>query len=85
MPHVTEKAVALAGKNQYVFRVAPHSTKHAVKQAVEEVYGVEVRGVHVISVPSKRMRRGRIQGKKPGYRKAIVRVKEGQKIDILPV
>ncbi|MCP6726521.1 MAG: 50S ribosomal protein L23 [Patescibacteria group bacterium] len=83
-PHVTEKATVLAGKNQYVFRVQPNSTKLTVKQAVEMQYGVDVDKVRMITVPSKKKRLGKIMGVKKGYRKAIVKVREGQSIQILP-
>ena len=83
-PHVTEKATVLAGKNQYVFKVRPTATKLTVKQAVEGKYGVDVEKVRMITVPSKKKRLGKIMGIKKGYRKAIVKVKEGQSIQILP-
>ncbi len=83
-PHVTEKATVLAGKNQYVFKIQPNATKLTVKQAVEGQYGVSVDKVRMITIPSKKKRLGRIMGIKKGYRKAIVKVKEGQSIEILP-
>ena len=83
VPHVTEKATVLAEKNQYVFKVQPNSTKLTVKQAVEMQYGVSVDKVRMITVPSKKKRLGKIMGVKKGYRKAIVKVKEGQSIQIL--
>ena len=84
VPHVTEKATVLAEKNQYVFKVQPNSTKLTVKQAVETQYGVSVDKVRMITVPSKKKRLGKIMGIKKGYRKAIVKVREGQSIQILP-
>ncbi len=83
-PHVTEKASALAGKNDYVFKVFNRTNKKEVKAAVENVFGVDVLGVKIINVPGKKRRLGKIKGKRPGYKKAVVRVKEGQKIEILP-
>ena len=83
-PHVTEKATMLAQKNQYVFKVEATATKGTVKQAVESQYGVSVDAVRMITVPSKKKRIGKIMGIKKGYRKAIVKVREGQSLEILP-
>lgn len=83
-PHVTEKATDLAGKNQYVFRVFPEANKIETKKAIEDTYGVDVVSVRIINVPAKKRRLGRTKGMKAGYKKAIVRVKEGQKIEVLP-
>jgi len=83
-PQVTEKATALTGKNQYVFKVWPEANKVEIKKAVRDLYGVEVVSVKIIKVPRKRRRLGRISGWRKGYKKAIVRVKEGQKIEVLP-
>lgn len=81
---VTEKATALAGNNQYVFKVFPQTTKQEIKRAVEEAYGVEVRKVRKIKVRRKRRRLARSFGWRKGYQKAIVALKPGQKIEILP-
>ena len=83
-PHVTEKATSLASKNQYVFKVWPRANKVEIRKAVEDVFGVDVVSVKIINVIQKRRRLGRIEGFKSGYKKAIVRLKEGQKIESLP-
>lgn len=83
-PHVTEKATDLTAKNQYVFEVFENSNKNQVKKAVEDVYGVDVDDVRIINIAGKRRRLGRIQGFRQGYKKAIVSIKEGQKIEVLP-
>lgn len=83
-PHVTEKATMLAERKQYTFVVVPHATKHGVKNSVQDFYGVEVTGVRMIHVPAKKIRVGKIKGIKKGYKKAIVKLKEGQSIEILP-
>ncbi len=83
-PHVTEKATSLASKNQYVFKVWPRANKVEIRKAVEDVFGVDVVSVKIINVIEKRRRLGRIEGFKSGYKKAIVRLKEGQKIESLP-
>lgn len=82
--HITEKATDLARKNQYVFKVSSDSSKQEVKKAVEEVYGVNVLKVRQIRVKRKRRRLGKTFGWRKGYKKAIVTLKQGQKIEILP-
>lgn len=83
-PHVTERATFLAGKNEYVFKVWPRASKKDIKKAVEDVFGVLVLKVRVINVPRKKRRLGRIEGFRKGYKKAIVKIKEGQKIELMP-
>jgi len=83
-PHVTEKATALSEKNKYVFKVYPGANKIEIKRAIEELYGVDVISVKIINVPRKQRRLGRISGWRKGYKKSIVKIKEGQKIEILP-
>jgi len=81
-PHVTEKATSLISKNQYVFKVWPRANKVEVRKAVEDVFGVDVISVKIINVIEKKRRLGRIEGFKSGYKKAIVGLKRGQKIEI---
>lgn len=83
-PHITEKATDLTKKNQYVFKVYPLINKIEIKKAIEDTYGVDVLDVKIIKVPKKRRRLGRITGWRKGYKKAIIKVKEGQKIEVLP-
>ena len=82
-PHVTEKATDLTASNQYVFRIYPRANKVDVKKAIEKVFGVDVTGVRVINIPKKKRRLGKIKGFKEGYKKAIIKIKEGQKIEVL--
>lgn len=81
---VTEKASKLAESNQYVFQVAPGADKVQIALAVENYYKVSVVGVNVVNIPPKRRRMKKGIAVKPGYRKAIVSVKKGQSIEILP-
>ena len=83
-PHVTEKATDLLKQNQYIFRVWPKSNKTEIKKTIEGIYGVNVVNVKVINIHPKKRRLGRTLGWKVGYKKAIVRLKEGQKIEVLP-
>lgn len=83
-PRVTEKAGDLILKNQYVFEVFSDSNKNQIKEAVQDLYGVDVAGVRIININPKRRRLGRREGWSKGYKKAIVKIKEGQKIEVLP-
>jgi len=80
--HVTEKAASFAGARAYVFRVTTRANKPEVKKAVEARYGVHVEAVRMLAAHKKARMRGRIQGWKPGFRKAVVRVKEGEVIEM---
>lgn len=82
-PHISEKAAYLAEKNQYTFKVSPNYNKKEVKKTVEGLYGVNVLSVNIIKIPSKKRRLGRIEGFKKSYVKAVVKIKQGQKIEIL--
>ena len=82
-PHVTEKA-AIVGEssNQYVFRVATDASKPEVKQAVEKLFEVEVVSVRVTNVKGKTKRAGNRIGRRIDWKKAYVRVKAGQTIEL---
>ena len=82
-PHISEKATYLAERNQYIFKVLPSYNKNEIKKSVEGIYGVDVLSVNKIKVPSKKRRIGKTEGFRKGYVKAIVKIKEGQKIEIL--
>lgn len=84
VPHITEKSTAGGARNEYVFRVPLRATKSQVRQAVGQVYGVQVMDVRTVRVHEKKIRLGRTEGIKPGYKKAIVRIEEGQTIEVLP-
>ena len=83
-PHVTEKATNLTHINQYVFRTENHATKQEVKRAIEEMYGVHVISVRKIHIPGKEKQRGRHRVWQSGYTKAIVKIRPGEKIEVLP-
>ena len=55
-----------------------------MKKAIEDAYGVEIVSVKIINVSAKERRIGKTKGMKPGYKKAIAKVKKGQKIELLP-
>lgn len=83
-PHVTEKATVLTEKNYYVFKVEAAANKNDVKKAVSDYYNVEVLDVKMVNIPSRIRKRGKGVSIKRGYKKAIVKIKEGQKIEVLP-
>jgi len=82
-PHISEKATGLAESNHYVFKVVAGSNKTEIKKAVEGIYGVNVLSVNIIKIKAKKRRIGKTQGFKKGHTKAVVKVAEGQKIEIL--
>jgi large subunit ribosomal protein L23 len=82
--HITEKASDLMGLNKYTFKVFSNANKNTVKKAIEKLYGVKVKGVNIVTLPSKSVRLGRHEGVKGGFKKAIVTLHEGQKIEIAP-
>ncbi len=84
-PHVSEKSTRTADEHrQFVFRVAPDATKPEIKRAVEELFQVKVASVQVLNLKGKRKRFGLIQGRRPGVRKAYVRLEPGHDIDFGP-
>jgi len=82
--HITEKATELAEKGQYIFKVFENANKQEIKKVVESIYHVDVISVNIINIHRKRKRLGKSIGWKQGYKKAIVKIKKGQEIEILP-
>ena len=81
-PVVSEKSYSLIEDNKYSFRVHEKAHKTQIRQAVEELFDVKVEGVNVVKVRSKPKRRGLARGRKPGWKKAIVQLRSGDRIDI---
>jgi len=82
-PWVTEKATNLGVNRQYVFLVERRATKPEIKRAIEELYKVKVIAVNVVNLPVKQKRfRGVMRNQGGVRRKAVVTLKEGQKIDL---
>lgn len=83
-PVVSEKATMVADKtNAVTFRVLRDATKPEIKAAVELMFKVEVQGVSVVNTRGKSKRFGRSMGKRASLRKAYVRLKEGQEINLV--
>jgi len=81
-PIVTEKSYHGAITGTYTFRVHQDAHKTQIRQAIEELFGVHVVRVNILTVKSKPKRRGRIAGIKPGWKKAIVQLREGETIEV---
>jgi large subunit ribosomal protein L23 len=81
-PVVSEKSYALIEQNKYSFRIHDKAHKTQVRQAVEELFDVSVLGVNIVKVQSKPKRRGLSRGRRPGWKKAIVQLAPGEKIEI---
>ena len=82
-PILSEKSMKLKDKeNRYSFRVNPLANKFEIKNAVESLFKVKVEAVRTANMPGKMHRVGRSEGKRPDWKKAVVTVKTGQKIDM---
>jgi large subunit ribosomal protein L23 len=81
-PIVSEKSYELLAANKYTFRVDSRAHKTQVRQAVEEVFGVRVVGVHTMSVKSKPKRRGYTSGNTRAWKKAIVQLHPDDHIEL---
>ncbi len=81
-PHITEKATLGSEHGQVTFKVPKTATKPKIKQAVETLFGVEVKGVNTMIQKGKNKRFKGIVGRRSDFKKAVVTLKEGQTIDM---
>lgn len=82
-PHVSEKAARVSAEgDQYVFRVRRDATKPEIRAAVEFLFEVKVDAVRVVNQAGKEKRFGRSLGRRSDWKKAYVRLAEGQKIEM---
>jgi large subunit ribosomal protein L23 len=81
-PVISEKSYALIAEGKYTFRVDDRAHKTQIAQAVEEVFGVSVAEVRTAKVRSKPKRRGLIKGKTRAWKKAIVQLGPGERIEL---
>ena len=81
-PHITEKSTMLSETNSVVFRVAPKATKPEIKEAVEALFGVSVTQVNTMVSKGKTKRWKGRPYQRSDVKKAIVRLAEGQSIDV---
>lgn len=83
-PHESEKATLLSDKqSQFVFKVLPDANKQEIKAAVEKLFKVSVVGVNMLNVKGKTKRFGQRLGRRNNWKKAYVRIADGQDIDFL--
>ncbi len=81
-PLITEKNTDLQAQGKYVFEVAKAANKQMVKQSVEKAFNVKVMAVNMMMVPGKMRRMGRRAVLTPSWKKAIVTLKPGDKIEL---
>ena len=81
-PVISEKTTELMEKNKYVFKVAMQANKALVKQAIKELFGVQADSVNIMLNRGKTKRLRYKAGNKPAWKKAIVTLKAGDKIEI---
>lgn len=79
----SEKAGDLVGNSQYVFLVDLVATKPGLRREVEKRYGVSVEAVNIIKQKGKTKRLGATQGRRSDFKKAMVTLKQGDKIDVV--
>lgn len=80
-PWITEAATAAMEMNKYVFKVNPLSSKHEIKRAVEDAYKVKVEAVNTVRISGKLRNYGKTPGQKSDFKKALVTLKDGDKIE----
>ena len=83
-PIVSEKSAIAGEMNQVVFNVASDATKPEIRRAVEMLFEVDVEDVRVVNIKGKQKRFGGVMGRRSSWKKAYVRLKEGQEIDLMP-
>ena len=81
-PVVSEKSYEQITQNRYTFKVHQNAHKTQIRQAVEQLFEVKVVNVNIVKVQPKPKRRGVTKGERHGWKKAIVQLKQGDKIEI---
>ncbi|HLC42208.1 MAG TPA: 50S ribosomal protein L23 [Methylomirabilota bacterium] len=83
-PLLTEKSTILKeNQNQVLFQVAPDANKVEIRRAIETIFNVKVRDVRTIVMEGKLKRMGKHEGRRPGWKKAIISLQPGHKIDLV--
>ncbi len=82
-PVITEKSAIQMEANVYTFKVSASANKIEIKKAIEEAFGVKVKKVNTLNTKSKAKRVGRYTGKTKTYKKAIVTLADGDKIELI--
>ena len=85
-PIITEQSTKLIeSQNRYTFKVATNANKVEIKKAVETIFNVKVLSVNTVNVLPKYKKIGKYEGYKSAYKKAVVKLAEGQKIDAFTI
>jgi large subunit ribosomal protein L23 len=80
-PVITEKGLGIKeSQGTLVFQVAPEATKTEIKEAVQQIFRVKVDTVRTANFPGKERRRGKFSGYRPDWKKAYVRLRDGEKM-----
>ena len=81
-PIISEKSTALSEKeNKYVFKVDKHANKIEIRKAIETIFKVKVNSVNTMNYQGKKKRVRMAEGRRPSWKKAVVTLKKGQKIE----
>jgi large subunit ribosomal protein L23 len=83
-PIITEKATLALENNQYTFDVNPKADKPEIRAAIEYLFDVKVVGISTQNLPRKTRRMGKYMGFKPTYKRAVVKLAEGDSIALFP-
>ena len=83
-PLITEKSTSLGEKqNKYVFKVGCNANKIEIRNAIEKIFNVKIEKVNTVKLQGKKKRVRLVEGKTPDWKKAIITLKEGNKIEFI--
>jgi large subunit ribosomal protein L23 len=80
-PLITEKTTKMMEENKYCFLVDPKANKNQIRQAVEQIFNVKVKAVNTFNLLGKIKKMGRHQGRRPSWKRAIVTLEKGSRIE----
>ncbi|NLW55325.1 MAG: 50S ribosomal protein L23 [Firmicutes bacterium] len=80
-PIITEKSTRLMELNKYCFMVDKRANKIQIKQAIEEIFKVKVKDVNTMRILGKMKRMGKHEGRRPSWKKAVVTLEPGSRIE----
>lgn len=81
-PLITEKATELGALNKYVFEINPKMNKVEVKKAIRSIYNVDPIAVNIANFAGKKVRFGKVKGRRRAWKKAIITLRKGDKIEV---
>ena len=81
-PHITEKSSILASQNKYIFEIARSANKNSIRQAIRDIYNIKPIKVNIINQLGKIVIRGRTRGRRKDWKKAIITLPKGSKIEV---